>query len=975
MKRRVIAIVAFMVVFVMFPTKQAAASAASSDFRAVWVATLINLDYPSSQGLSIAKLKSEADTVISTAKDIGLNAIILQVRPCSDALYKSELFPWSKYLSGQQGKAPEDGFDPLEYWIQKAHENGLELHAWINPFRADRLNTDVSLLAENHPARLHPDWTVAHSDKNLYYNPGLASVRKLVIDGVTEIVKNYDVDGIQFDDYFYPDGDFNDGNTFEKYGKGYTDINNWRRDNINTLIKDTYDAIKAIRSECVFGVSPAGIWANKSSSPFGSDTGGHESYSQSFADTRKWVKNEWLDYIAPQIYWEIGHNKADYSKVLQWWVDQVNGTNVKLYVGHATYRLNDDSSSSPWYGTKEIKNQIELSNTYSAVTGSIHFRYKFLENAATKETLKKLYSVAVNTAASNVLMPEPTIGALNIGRPSSSTISYSGDRYYIMGASDPAKPITVNGKAIEGRTSLGYFGYYATIAKGANTFVFAQGTSSVTITINRDISTTQVSPPTMEAAEILTGTAFPSGADEIYQGGDTVKLSCVAPVGATVYAFFAGQRIPLEPAATSKPDDGKFYKTTFAGTFDLNGYTIKGRIVNLGSPVYVMEYNGKNNARAATASIRCSTPHSDLAAVVISDFAFVYPKSTTSGGSAGELGKGQTGRVIGLTSNASWVQVSVAGNEGVWLQAADVELKTIDLGTAYPPSSSRYTVGEKWDSFTLSTKLFSITKVDYAGENTITVTINDVDACPLPTLPKNSVMGTVTAEMVGNAAVYTFTLRGGMRIDGYLTAKTDEGIELLIKRPIKAGTGAKPLSDLTIVVDAGHGGDDPGAQGAWGTDFSEKYVAFYAQHKLQKELESLGAEVFITRTGDYTTELKDRVAINREHMADLFVSLHCNSVSENADSSSIRGLSTHYRNVLSAPISQYVADAVTADLGVRNRKHNQMNLYVGRPSWSPSFLVEMGFICNPQDFQWLTSNQQLNELTHSIAKAITGYFS
>lgn len=368
------------------------------EFRGVWVSTTLNLDYPSQKGLNVQKLRDEAVALLDSAQQMGLNAVLLQVRPCGDALYPSELYPWSQYLSGVQGQGPEDGFDPLAYWIEQAHQRGMELHAWINPFRVTQGGTpkkpkqDVTELAENNPARLHADWTVAYTDGNLYLNPGIPEVRAYIQDGVREILENYAVDGIHFDDYFYPGEDFNDAAAFSAYGEGFSDIGDWRRGNIDSLISETHALVQSVKPGARFGVSPFAIWQNLSSSPQGSDTRGLESYRTHYTDTRKWVKSEWLDYIAPQIYWNIGNTAADYAKLLSWWVDVVKDTKVDLYIGQAGYRSLEAEPGDVWYGSDELKRQIQLNRMYDQVKGSIHFRLgMYLQSQELVSALKSLY--------------------------------------------------------------------------------------------------------------------------------------------------------------------------------------------------------------------------------------------------------------------------------------------------------------------------------------------------------------------------------------------------------------------------------------------------------------------------------------------------------------------------------------------------------------------------------------------------------
>jgi uncharacterized lipoprotein YddW (UPF0748 family) len=364
------------------PASSSAVAAANKipAFRAAWVCSVLNLDFPSQKGLGNAALKREIDAIVKKSAELKLTALIVQVRPSGDALYKSELFPWSEYLSGTQGVAPKDGFDPLAYWIEQAHKNGLELHAWLNPYRITHPTakiTDVAKLANNNPAKMNPSRVIEYKDA-LYYDPGIYENKKLIINGVAEIIKNYDVDGIHLDDYFYPASDFPDDATYAKYGNGI-DKGDWRRGNVNDVIKGIQRIIRRQDKNVRFGVSPFGIWRNASSSPLGSDTSGNESYRSMYADTRRWVKSGWLDYICPQIYWYQGFEIADYAKLLDWWAGVCKGTGVDLYIGHAAYREAEASANDAiWSG--EIIRQLKLNaRKYpDIVKGSVFFRYDSL---------------------------------------------------------------------------------------------------------------------------------------------------------------------------------------------------------------------------------------------------------------------------------------------------------------------------------------------------------------------------------------------------------------------------------------------------------------------------------------------------------------------------------------------------------------------------------------------------------------------
>ncbi len=361
------------------------------EFRGIWVATVWGIDYPTQQTREEETLKREAIQMLDKIKDMGFNAVFLQVRSCADAIYDSEIFPWSKYLTGKQGTAPENNFDPLKFFIEESHKRGIELHAWINPYRVTASAEDNGKLTNNNPAVINSNITVLHSDGKLYLNPGEPEPRELIIDGIKEIMNNYDVDGIHLDDYFYPGKEFDDSETYAKYGAGFNDINEWRIHNNNILIKEIGETVHNIKSNAKFGVSPAGIWANKTTSDLGSDTYGWGTYDNQFADSRFWVKESYVDYIIPQIYWPIGYRIADYEKLVKWWSDVVKDTGVKLYIGQAAYKAVGAEQNSEWYNGQELEKQIQLNRISNNVSGYCMYSYSsFIKNKSIYSKIKEL---------------------------------------------------------------------------------------------------------------------------------------------------------------------------------------------------------------------------------------------------------------------------------------------------------------------------------------------------------------------------------------------------------------------------------------------------------------------------------------------------------------------------------------------------------------------------------------------------------
>lgn len=377
MKRsfRLLALVLACVLTLVTPAFAAGTPSVSGEMRGVWVSSVYNLDYPSSPTTDSDKLKAEADEILDNCVKWGLNAVFLQVRPSGDALYKSDLFPWSKYLTGSVGTAPQGGFDPLEYWVEAAHKRGLELHAWINPYRITRSkDTEWNSLPSTHPAKMNPDWVVKYSDGNYYFDPGIPEVRDLVTRGAVEIVQNYDVDGLHMDDYFYPGTDFNDAATYQKYGSSFSNIADFRRDSVNQLVAQLDTAVHNIDPDIQFGISPSGIWANKSTDPRGSNSSGSEHYVSSYADSLYWIENGLVDYIIPQIYWEIGHKLADFATLADWWNDAVAGSDVHLYIGMGAYRC-ADNPTGVWTTTDPLFDSLAYLENKDNVGGCVFFRY------------------------------------------------------------------------------------------------------------------------------------------------------------------------------------------------------------------------------------------------------------------------------------------------------------------------------------------------------------------------------------------------------------------------------------------------------------------------------------------------------------------------------------------------------------------------------------------------------------------------
>ncbi|HEX6469662.1 MAG TPA: family 10 glycosylhydrolase [Streptosporangiaceae bacterium] len=351
------------------PAGRAPDGTAGRQLRGMWISTVTGLDWPGRPGGPAGRQRADFRRLLDTATARHLNAVFVQIRPTADAFYRSPYEPWSQWITGRQGRDP--GYDVLGFMVREAHARGLEFHAWFNPYRVSR-QPDLKRLAATNPARRHPDW-VRRYGSGLWYDPGLPQVRDLVSGVVLDVVRKYDIDGVHFDDYFYPypeSGDFPDTATFRRYGKGFASRAAWRRDNVNALVRRVSQEVHGAKPWVRFGISPFGVWRNASTDRAGSATQALQSYDDIYADSRLWVKKGWVDDIVPQLYWPIGDPRADYRTLAAWWARQVRGTGVRLAIGHAAYRVGEPG---PYRNPAELSRELTANDRHPEVSGDVFF--------------------------------------------------------------------------------------------------------------------------------------------------------------------------------------------------------------------------------------------------------------------------------------------------------------------------------------------------------------------------------------------------------------------------------------------------------------------------------------------------------------------------------------------------------------------------------------------------------------------------
>ncbi|PRD14445.1 glycoside hydrolase family 10 protein [Pantoea coffeiphila] len=377
--------------------------------RGVWLTTVSRLDWPpiasvniSNDAVRISQQKKALTDKLDKLKSLGINTVFFQVKPDGTALWPSKILPWSDMMTGKIGRDP--GYDPLQFMLDEAHRRGIKVHAWFNPYRVT-VNTKPGTVAElnrtlsQNPASvfvLHRDWIRTSGDRYVL-DPGIPDARDWITSIVAEVVARYPVDGVQFDDYFYtesPGSVLNDSQTFRQYGQGFASKADWRRHNTQLLIEQVFRTIKQLKPDVEFGVSPAGVWRNRSHDAAGSDTRGAAAYDESYADTRRWVQQGLLDYIAPQIYWPFARDAARYDVLAKWWAEVVKPTKTRLYIGIALYKVGEPSKNEPdWTiggGVPELKKQLDLNESLPQISGTILFRENYLNQPQTQEAVNYL---------------------------------------------------------------------------------------------------------------------------------------------------------------------------------------------------------------------------------------------------------------------------------------------------------------------------------------------------------------------------------------------------------------------------------------------------------------------------------------------------------------------------------------------------------------------------------------------------------
>ncbi len=926
-----IAVFSFVNAFSFIGCKEVTANE-DREVRACWVSSIGNLDYPSRMGLSVASLKSEIDGIIESCRRYGLNTIFFQVRPNGDALYKSEVFPWSIYLTGKQGRAPAEGFDPLTYFVRAAHDAKIELHAWINPYRIGSGNKVWEGLSADNPAVLHPEYTIT-SKTGVYYDPGLPEARALILSGVTELVRNYEIDGIHFDDYFYPYdlAGFDDSDTYAAYGNGLS-LADFRRHSVNQLVESVYKEIKAINSKVQFGISPFGIWANKWVDPAGSDTRGMSSYAAIFSDSKKWVEEGWLDYICPQIYWTNKHTAAPFDVLVDWWDDLCSRHNMPLYIGMALYKVG--AGEVGFEDGAVMGEQLRYASAKRSYAGHCFFRYGLLSKneKGALDAILQYYDESKKTVEVDSVdfLQLKQANELKITTPQNGA-TVQGSNISVAGTAKPGSTVTVNGfQAVVSKSGL--YAAYVPLKSGSNTITVQSGVEKRTVRVTR-AGTTAV-----KTAEGL----YPSGPVH-RSAGESITFTAAAPAGAALVLTNGTVSVPLTAVKSGS--------TSYRGEWTVPSFPAGDKLELSGFSLEMTLNGTKTTVQTDLALHLYAAGYSEEK--ILQQDAYIFDES--SGGSQMDhdpLRQGTRVRVVGLEGSRALLE------NGYWVEQ---ELLGDEMPDLAEPADYQY-------------EILNITADDifgyssYCNGESLEITLSAGRAQKIETDAEKSDHH-IEFERTAQGSLLKIRSRSGRHIAGYEILQQKNRITVYLR--FHSGT----LAGKTIMLDAGHGGQDGGAFGAGGASWpAESDLNLVLTYTLKAELEAAGATVLMTRTKDTTVTLAERTRQAVAAAPDLFISLHHNSTSETADFTKATGGLMLY----SSPISETLAKTLSGNLwngvGVKEVRCKRQSLYVCRQTRFPAVLVEAGYLCNPVEYEMLCREDIARKIAKNIRKGLEAYF-
>ena len=876
-------------------------------------------------------LKAAVDEVVEFAKDNGFSAIFVKTTTSAGAIYESKYLPnMTEEIAGVED------FDLLDYFLDTAHENSLSVYVVAD---VGKTQIDGYTPSQNDPIEKFSPWVVDGE----YWNVGAPQVRTMITSYIEELSENYNVDGIMADGFWYmsttPDDEWLSYNSADEY----------RRESVETLLKEMAEAAKKGDENIFFGTTAEPVWASKSSKDNGSKTYGAEAYYDNFADTVSWMENADLDFIAPKMQYAIADDDMSYRNIAEWW-EKNTPDDVKIYPINMPDLVGDKFEKK-----YEIVNQIQI-NRNLEFDGHILYSYTSLQNADNEimSVIDPLYNLDSIYDTSTNLKVESGFKTTRPGK--SATVSY--ETYFITGICDPTKPVYMNGKELESVGEAGVFGAFVDLEVGKNTFTFTQDGKSVTVTVTRE------APAQTTKTDTLTS-RFPTYDDFVYAGKE-VTISCTGPSGAKVTAEVFGEKITLEQTADAK--DGMPVK--FSAKVTAKNSSPDDEVADIGKVKYTLVYNGKTKEYTSSASLFYVGENARAAVKVIEPLGLgtVYHKANSNSDVIGYMYTGTVEYVTGSSGNFFTLPM------GGYIPKESVDPVTGKNNLTNKISDSTLKLYDGYEKLILGTATRSAFTATMTEEKLV-VTVYNVKNAPDIDVSNSKVLSSCTKTQKDDCVVYTFEQKNPKALWGYHISYDGDDTHITLKYPPTLNENSdKLLEGVTIIVDPGHGDGDTGAWGTAGMSGpTEKDLNMAISDRVIDKLKKLGATVYNTRTTDIKVDFEGRLGFSDAIKPDFFLSVHHNSVNVNVDMAKPNGIEVYYHSEInSKAFAQNLVDYLQEYTGraVRGKGAIYADYRVTRMYYAPSVLIEIGFMPNPAEYSEMIKSEAIENEAQAIVDGI-----
>ncbi len=892
------------------PGLTAIASSTSSSVRGIFVDTLDNKDFPSRSGLSSKEIKAEITEIVALVRKGGYNAIFFEARPQGDSLYSSRIFPKSDFLTKKQGDF--SFIDPLKLLIKEAKKSQVDIYAVIDPYY---IGDDLSSLHKSNPGAKNPGLVLNIGD-SYYLNPTDAKTAELNVDDVKAMVKKYDLAGVLIDGVDLP---------ALKNQSGYGT-------SVSKLIGTLSSAISSAKKDTVLGVVLSG------------------STQSSVLSLELSAISKSAGLLIPRISAAVGYDEDSYQKILAAWISAAGGADKLCPVSSAASILSPSSDGVFIKSSNELLFQ-QYINEQTGISKSAISGYSYLKTGYF-DLLEKLSSFSNHTASSAPKINLDYPRTLSITRPTADlTTTYSS--YYIMGTSNPDVPLTIDGETIERTSTTGLFGAYVNLSVGENTFTFTQGAQSKVVSITRKTGST---PVTISTITVMS----PASSTSVKKGGE-LTLTCTAPAGSSVSASFLGKSVTL----TQQSPANASVAATFKGKLKVPSISPDGEVTNLGPVSYTLTRNGITTSYTSKGNVYYVGTNATLA-VQVSDYISSVPYDYTINGvfkatlrqGACDFVKSEVGEYYELASGGYIMKSTVQVLTG----KAAVTKTASSMITAHNDKNEGYLIkGATGLTYTASER-----------DDGIDITLYNLTGLPKSMPLTSTVFSSISCREEGGNTIISFTTANGKPVWGYDIGYSGEDTQIYFKKsPVISNSFGRPLEGVTVVLDPGHGGTDPGALGTAGLSGpAEKDLNLATAYVIKTQLEQMGASVTLTRTGDEAVSLFDRMLTADKVRPDFFLSVHHNSVGENANASKPVGIEAYYHNSNGSLFAKKLTNDVSTDMNSLNRGFFDSYYVVTKTSQAPAVLLELGFMPNPLEYERLSSSLEMFRIACGVSSAI-----